>query len=265
MTTFPPLLTPSSALFLDFDGTLAELAPRPDAVVVPRELIELLRRLHQQLGGALAVVTGRAEADIEPLLAPLRLPAAFEHGAVRRPAQEPTVRAPAPDLAAPLAAALALAGRHPGLLVEHKQTAMALHFRLAPELEATCTAAMAAAIAHSPGLQLLRGKAVVEVKSAHVSKGRAIAAFMDEAPFAGRTPIFAGDDVTDEAGFAVVQALGGQGVKVGEGPSCATARVPDPVALRAWLEQAAAPGPTPATAQPGGQAARLPLDPDRTA
>lgn len=263
MTTLPSLLTPRSALFLDFDGTLAELAPRPDAVVVPRELIGLLHQLHKQLGGALALVTGRAEADIEPLLAPLRLPAAFEHGAVRRPVHGPALRAPAPDLSAPLAAALALAGRHPGLLVEHKQTAMALHFRLAPDMEAVCTAAMAEAITREPGLQLLRGKAVVEVKSAHVSKGRAIAAFMDEAPFAGRTPVFAGDDVTDEAGFAVVQALGGQGVKVGEGPSCAALRVPDPPALRAWLEHALATLLS-ARAQPGGQATRLPLNPDRT-
>lgn len=239
MRTLPRLLTPRSALFLDFDGTLAELAPRPDAVVVPRELIAVLDQLQTQLDGAVAVITGRAQADIEPFLAPLQLPAAFEHGAVRIPAHGTPVRTPAPDLTAPLAAARALVAQYPGLLLEHKQTAMALHFRLAPELESTCTAAMAAAIAHDPGLQLLRGKAVVEVKSAHVSKGLAIAAFMAEAPFAGREPIFAGDDVTDEAGFEVVQRLGGTGVKVGDGPSCAALRVPDPVALRAWLMQAA--------------------------
>jgi trehalose 6-phosphate phosphatase len=239
MTTLPRLLTGRSALFLDFDGTLAELAPRPDAVVVPHELIDVLAALQRQLDGALALVTGRAQADIEPFLAPLVLPAAFEHGAVRRPARGAPVLAPAPDLSRPLAQARALAARHPGLLVEHKQTAMALHFRLAPELQDLCTTTMAAAIAHDPGLQLLRGKAVVEVKSARVSKGLAIAAFMDEAPFSGRVPVFAGDDVTDEAGFEVVQRLGGTGVKVGEGPSCAALRVPDPVALRAWLQQAA--------------------------
>lgn len=239
MRTLPRLLTGRSALFLDFDGTLAELAPRPEAVVVPRELIGLLGQLFEQLDGAMALVTGRAQADIEPFLAPLRLPAAFEHGAVRRPASGVLVQAPTPELGPALAAARALAARHPGLLVEHKQTAMALHFRLAPEMQAECTAAMAAAIAHDPGLQLLRGKAVVEVKSARVSKGLAIAAFMQEAPFLGREPVFAGDDVTDEAGFDVVQQLGGTGVKVGEGPTCAAVRVADPMALRAWLQQAA--------------------------
>jgi trehalose 6-phosphate phosphatase len=239
MRTLPRLLTGRSALFLDFDGTLAELAPRPEAVVVPRELIGLLGQLFEQLDGAMALVTGRAQADIEPFLAPLKLPAAFEHGAVRRPASGELVQAPTPELGPALAAARALAARHPGLLVEHKQTAMALHFRLAPEMQAECTAAMAAAIAHDPGLQLLRGKAVVEVKSAHVSKGLAIAAFMQEAPFLGREPVFAGDDVTDEAGFDVVQQLGGTGVKVGEGPTCAVVRVANPLALRAWLQQAA--------------------------
>lgn len=233
------LLTRSSALFLDFDGTLAELAPRPDAVVVPRSLGPLLARLHAHLGGALALVTGRTQADIEAFLGPWALPAAFEHGALRRTAQGHTERAPVPELGAALTAAHALAAQHPGLLVEHKQTAMALHFRLAPGLQALCTAAMEAAIAHDPGLQLLRGKAVVEVKSARVSKGLAIAAFMEEVPFRGRVPLFAGDDVTDEAGFEVVQRLGGTGIKVGEGPSCAALRVPDPLALRAWLQQAA--------------------------
>jgi trehalose 6-phosphate phosphatase len=231
-------LSASAALFLDFDGTLAELAPRPDAVVVSRDLVNLLGQLHAQLGGALALVTGRAQADIEPLLAPLQLPAAFEHGAVRRCAEGRTAQATAPDLGPALLVAHALAALHPGLLVEHKQTALALHFRLAPDLETLCVTALSEAIAHDPGLQLLRGKAVAEVKSAQVSKGLAIEAFMQEAPFQGRCPVFAGDDVTDEAGFAVVQRLGGTGIKVGEGPSCAALRMASPAALRRWLQQA---------------------------
>ena len=237
MSTLTGLLTDRSALFLDFDGTLAELAPRPDAVVIPRELLGLLERLHAQLDGALALVTGRAQADIEPLIAPLQLPAAFEHGAVRRSEwgvsllEEPTRLEPA------LAAARALAARHPGLLVEHKRTAMALHFRLAPELEAACVSAMQEAVRHDPDLQLLRGKAVVEVKSARVNKGHAIEAFMAEAPFTGRVPLFAGDDVTDEAGFEVVQRMAGAGIKVGLGETCAHHRIADPQALRAWLGQ----------------------------
>lgn len=235
MSTLPGLLTDRSALFLDFDGTLAELAPRPDAVVIPRELLGLLERLHAQLDGALALVTGRAQADIEPLIAPLQLPAAYEHGAVRRSEWGVTVLDQSASLGPALAAASALAQRHAGLLVEQKRTAMALHFRLAPELEAECVAAMTEAVRHDPGLQLLRGKAVVEVKPARVSKGHAIQAFMAEAPFDGRLPVFAGDDVTDEAGFEVVQRLGGAGIKVGDGDTCALHRIASPQALRDWL------------------------------
>src|SRR3990167_1814556 len=130
MSTLPSLLAGPCALFLDFDGTLAELAPRPDELVVPRELVALLERLHAQLDGALALVTGRAQADIDPLLAPLLLPAAFEHGAVRRSRLGTTSTDQRPDLGPVLVAAQALAAHHPGLLVEHKKTAVALHFRL---------------------------------------------------------------------------------------------------------------------------------------
>ncbi len=238
MSTPPDLLTDRSALFLDFDGTLAELAPRPDAVVIPRELLGLLERLHARLDHALALVTGRAQADIEPLIAPLQLPAAYEHGAVRRGERAVVALDASASLEPALAAARALAQRHAGLLVERKRTAMALHFRLAPELESECVAAMAEAVRHDPGLQLLRGKAVVEVKPARVSKGHAIQAFMAEPPFQGRLPVFAGDDVTDEAGFEVVQRMGGVGIKVGDGSTCAQHRIASPQALRDWLANA---------------------------
>lgn len=237
MSTFPRLLTDRSALFLDFDGTLADLAQRPDSVVVPRELVPLLDRLHDRLQGALALVTGRAREDIEPMLSPWHWPAAFEHGSVRHSALGTFAHPEPPGLAAALHAARMLAERHAGLLVEHKRTSIALHFRLAPELEATCVAVLAKAIAHEPGLQLLHGKAVVEVKPTRVSKGQAIEAFMQEAPFAGREPVFAGDDVTDEAGFEVVQRLGGAGIKVGGGATCALYRCPSPEALRGWLSE----------------------------
>ncbi len=239
MKTPPALLTKQSALFLDFDGTLAELAARPDAIVVQGDLLSLLQRLRDRLGGALAIVTGRAQADIESYLAPLQLPAAFEHGAIRRNAQNQLTVAETPPLDAVLAAAQALAARHTGLLVERKCNSMALHFRLAPHLEAECLRTMEEAVQQIPGLQLMRGKAVVEAKSSQVGKGRAIDAFMAERPFAGRNPVFAGDDVTDEPGFDVVQRLGGSGIKVGAGDSVALHHVSDPQALRQWLHQSA--------------------------
>ena len=137
-------------------------------------------------------------------------------------------------------AANALAKRHPNLLVESKRGSLALHYRQAPELEEESIRVMQEAVAHSPGLTLLRGKMVVEAKPGGASKGRAIEDFLQEAPFAGRTPVFIGDDVTDEAGFSTVQGLGGIGVKVGEGPSVARRRIADPATLRRELEAAVA-------------------------
>lgn len=238
MATLPKLLTPASALFLDFDGTLTELAPRPDAVNIHPELPALLMQLHQWLGGAVAIVTGRAQDDIDPMLAPLMLPAAFEHGALRRTPVGMVRQAHDPDLAPSLQAARTLASTHPGLLVEHKATAVALHYRLAPELEELCLRTMRACVRDDPDLHLLHGKAVIEIKSAHAGKGRAIEAFMNEAPFAGRQPVFAGDDTTDEPGFDVVQRLGGTGIKVGLGASCAQHRITDPAEFRQWLQDA---------------------------
>jgi trehalose 6-phosphate phosphatase len=239
MSTLPKLLTDRSALFLDFDGTLADLAQRPDAVQVHPALVALLHSLHQRLDGALALVTGRAREDLEPMLAsPWPWPAAFEHGAVRLSVHGDMTGTRPDGLTRAIDAADYLVARHSGLVLERKQTSMSLHFRLAPALEALCVDTLARAIADDPGLQLLHGKAVVEVKSSRVSKGLAIEAFMQEAPFAGRVPLFAGDDVTDEAGFDVVQRLGGEGIKVGDGPTRARHRCPDPETLRAWLADA---------------------------
>ena len=233
---FLPALNPrDTALFLDFDGTLAELAARPAAVQVPVQLVPLLTRWSEHLQGALALVSGRPLADLDALLAPLRLPAAAEHGAVRRGADGRQLSVPAPDLQAVTRVARALARQHAGLQVELKTAAVALHYRQAPGLENLCLQHIARAVLATPGVELLHGKCVIEVKPLGVSKGSAIAAFMREPPFAGRTPWFAGDDVTDEAGFAWVQAAGGQCLKVGAGPSLARHRCANPQALRDWL------------------------------
>lgn len=233
----PPadLLNDQTALFLDFDGTLAELAPRPDAVTVAPDLVLLLQRVHDRLHGALALITGRAQPDIDPLLAPLALPGAFEHGGVRRTRHGLHAAGDLPDLTPVVEAAQALARHHPGLLVERKRTAMALHYRQAPELAGQCVSALQDAVGNTTGLQLLPGKAVIEVKQAGADKGSAITAFMTEAPFHGRRPVFVGDDTTDEAGFDAVQRLGGAGIKVGAGQTRARYRLPDTAAVQQWL------------------------------
>lgn len=233
-----PTLTTAHALFLDFDGTLTELAPRPEAVRVASGLVPTLSSLHTHLGGALAIVSGRPEVDIDGFLAPLRLPLASEHGAHYRLGDTSVPATSRPALEPVLQAAQDLAARHPGLLVETKRASLALHYRLAPQLESLCHETLTHAMRHVEGVELLRGKCVFEVKPRGVHKGQAIADFMTQAPFAGRTPVFIGDDVTDEAGFAAVQALGGWGVKVGEGPTMAQHRCMTSAALRGWLSSA---------------------------
>jgi trehalose 6-phosphate phosphatase len=235
----PPAIAPSStALFLDFDGTLADLAPQPEAVQVADDLVPVLRLLFSHLGGALAIVSGRRLCDLDEFLRPLELPSAAEHGAQRRLADGQLVSIPPPDLQHAIKAASALTMQHPRLRVEIKNAAVALHYRHAPELEELCLQVMTEAVTASSGVELLHGKYVFEIKPAGVSKGTAIATFMLQAPFAGRVPLFAGDDVTDEAGFSAVQALGGFGIKVGEGKTVAQYRCPSPAALRQWLQDA---------------------------
>lgn len=235
-----PSLTARHALFLDFDGTLADIAAQPDAVQVLPEVAPTLRSLHQCLDGALAIVTGRTAAAIDGLLAPLLLPLASEHGAWYRldagsGASAATVAEP--DLAPVLAALRPLLALHPALVLEVKPSSLALHYRQAPQLEAWCHGTLTRLLPLAPGTELMRGRCVLELKPAWASKGRAIGDFMRRAPFAGRVPVFAGDDVTDETGFATVQELGGLGVKVGPGPTLAQARLDGPAQVHAWLRQ----------------------------
>lgn len=234
----PPLPTCRSALFLDFDGTLVPLAETPDAIRPDPALLPLLAGLQGRLDGALAIVTGRQIEVLDHFLTPLHLPAACEHGLQRRDAAGRLHPQPLAMPETVLQLCNALAADHPFLLVERKRSSVALHYRRAPELAALCLDTLSRALRHLPGLELLHGKCVLEVRPAGVDKGRAIAAFLREAPFAGRTPVFAGDDVTDESGFAVVQAHGGMAIKVGEGASGARHRLDSPQAVHAWLQSA---------------------------
>ena len=232
----PPRLDARCALFLDVDGTLLNIAERPQDVRVDAALIGLLERLRARVEGALAVVSGRPLRELDALLAPLVLPSAGQHGVERRDARGEMhgYAGAAPPAAAKQLSAFAAA--HPGLIFEDKGASLALHYRLAPELEANVGAQMQRlAAALGPSMQLLEGKMVVELKPAGLDKGVAIAQFMAEAPFRGRLPVFAGDDVTDECGFAEVNRLGGCSVKVGEGETCAQLRMPDVAAVHRWL------------------------------
>lgn len=236
--TLPPI-TRQTALFLDFDGTLVELAAQPELVEVPVGLTGTLAVLRAQLGHALALVSGRSLADLDRFLLPLLLPAAGEHGALRRTAHGRMISAPSADMQHVLQAAQDLLQHHEGLRLEQKTLALSLHYRHAPELESLCLGVMRDAVGQSTDFELIQGKLVIDVKPLGFSKGTAIAAFMKEAPFAGRVPLFVGDDVTDEAGFEEVQRIGGQAIKVGPGPTVARYRCASVGQLAAWLQDSA--------------------------
>ncbi len=238
--TLVDILHPSCALFLDFDGTMVDIAAQPQDVHVPHALLTVLEQLQDFLGGAVAVISGRPIAQIDAFLAPLQVAVAGVHGAERRRADGDIELLATHPLEHVEVEAQRLAAAHPGLLVEHKRGSVALHYRQAPELEALCLQTMEEAVQASPGLTLLRGKMVAEAKPGGASKGRAIEAFLREPPFAGRRPVFIGDDITDEVGFSTVQRLGGLGIKVGDGATVAWRRLADPAALRGELEAAIA-------------------------
>lgn len=233
-----PPITPDSAVFLDFDGTLIDLASQPDAVVIPPDLPALLARLSTLLGGALALVSGRQLADLDRFLAPLELPSAAEHGAHCRMPSGSVIWSAAPDMHEVVRRVTLLASQHLGLQAEIKTAAIALHYRHALHLQDECTHMLQAIVATTPGVELLHGKCVLEIKPAGTSKGTGIRAFMQQSPFAGRIPVFAGDDTTDETGFAAIYALGGHSLKVGPGVTLASLRCPAPVDVRNWLRQA---------------------------
>ncbi len=245
----PPPIAPRDALFLDIDGTLLDLAPTPAEVRVDAEVSGLLPELHAALEGACALVSGRALSDVDALFPGLALPAAGQHGCERRDALG-TLHLHAPDRGTLLRLRALLsdfATRHEGLMLEDKGATLALHYRLAPQLAAQVRQTMKRALADEPGaaLCLQPGKMLVEIRPAQRDKGTAIRDFMREIPFAGRRPVFVGDDHGDEHGFAVVQRARGYGVKVGIGPTCARHRLPDVAAVRQWLAEFLAAQPFP--------------------
>jgi trehalose 6-phosphate phosphatase len=227
------------ALFLDVDGTILEIAATPEAVHVPARAVAAITAASERLAGAVALVSGRSIADLDGLFLPLRLPAAGAHGAQRRTS---TGRVFSRHLGAKLGPARESLARwaaaNPGVLLEDKQDSLALHYRNAPSLEPAARRAVeGAARALGPAFQVQEGKKVLEIKAGAVSKGTAIEAFMAEAPFAGRCPVFLGDDLTDEAGFEVVNRLGGHSIAIGiERETRARWRLRDEAHVLCWLE-----------------------------
>ncbi len=234
----PPYPQIDWAYFLDVDGTLIHIADTPQAIQVDPALLDLIDQLHRASGGAMALVSGRSISDLQRHLGLSQLPMAGLHGLQRRnTAGQLRVHAAPPKAKSAIKAALApVLAKHPGLLLEDKGLTLALHYRQAPALASYVHQLMRRFIAASEeNLELQCGKCVVELKPAGVDKGTAVADYLREPPFKGRRPVFIGDDLNDEHGFAAVNLAGGISIKVGKGPSCARFRLPDVAAVHHWL------------------------------
>ena len=232
----PPHIGPSTALFLDLDGTLIDFAPTPDAVVIPSGLTASLETLRHRLGGALAIITGRPVEQVDALLgeATPHVVAGEHGGAIRHSPGGVLERGDHPVVPAPwLAEAEAIVARLPGTLLERKARGVTLHFRGAPAAGPALRQLADALLAALPSHELLAGSMVWEVRPRGVHKGNALRALMARQPFLGRTPFFIGDDVTDEDAIRAARAMGGIGLRV----DAAFGGPPD---VRDWLAREAA-------------------------
>lgn len=233
----PPSASKDWAYFLDVDGTLLDIAETPGAIHVDAGLLDLIGRLYRESGGAVALVSGRALSDLDERLGMLRLPMAGQHGLERRDVGGRLwIHAPPPEAKSALKAALApVLERHPALLLEDKGLTLALHYRRAPRLAAYAHRLMTQLAITGDGFEVQKGKRVIEIKPAGVDKGSAIAEYLAEPPFAGRKPVFIGDDANDEHGFAEINRADGVSIKVGRGRTCARFRLDNVAAVRRWL------------------------------
>jgi trehalose 6-phosphate phosphatase len=231
------------ALFLDVDGTLLDIAPVPEAVKVPEGLGNALASLYENLGGALAIVSGRPIKQIDQLLKPLVLPASGQHGfEIRRVPDAPVEQLQPPtalNLLRP--GVIELARSMLGVLPEFKSGAIAMHYRQVPDMAGPLLRALEKMVGTPAGEFVIQpGKMVYEIKPRGVDKGRAISQLMMAPPFESRIPVFVGDDVTDEYGFAAVRQMNGRAIHVGTAHDSADAVLPSPAHVRAWLKRLAA-------------------------
>lgn len=237
----PPVsLLDGAALFLDFDGTLVELAETPAAIKVPPGLAPLLRRLDERLGGRLAIISGRAIDDLEQHLDCEGFAVSGSHGLELRLRNGVTLPLAVPaGLDEAKAEARGFAAAVPGLYVEDKPFGIAVHYRQSAENGGSVEAALAD-IARRHALILQMGKMVAELRPPGSQKGDALKSFMREPEFAGARPVFVGDDITDEHAFEAATKMGGAGILVGAvRPTLARWRLEDVAAVAAWLDEAA--------------------------
>jgi trehalose 6-phosphate phosphatase len=225
------------ALFLDFDGTLADIVDHPDAVVLPAPTRLALEAIARALDGAVAIVTGRSIEDIDRFVALDGMAVAGVHGLNRRDRAGRRHDAALADqsLAAARSRLEDISLGAEGTFLEHKSGSMAFHYRGRPDLAEEMNTRIGAAIEGLEGLHRVDGKMVIEIKGARASKGDAVTSFMAEEPFGGRIPLFAGDDVTDEDAFRATNALGGVTIKIGPGNTVALYRAESPTVFRDWL------------------------------
>lgn len=239
-----PPVKKNSALFLDIDGTLLDMARTPEAVVVPVELRSTLARLHDALGGALAFVSGRSLSTIDQLFVPLRTAAVGCHGAELR-GDDGGLRLLSDPIPDPVRAIFRdLAEGHPGTLLEDKAYALSLHYRLAPEAKIPLETAIekyAPAFARE-NIAIQHGKWVIDARLRGIDKGAGVRALMQQAPFRGRAPIFGGDDTTDMDVFQILPELGGHGFSVGRSFEGVDYEFSSPHAVRQWLNRLAEKG-----------------------
>ena len=235
-----PLLASDAALFLDVDGTLIEFVPRPEEARVPPVLIETVDTLRRALGGALAVVSGRKLADIDRLFAPLTLAAGGQHGAEARlmpDGKAQVFAAPETALAGVIEHIEPFLAAHPRIRVERKGLSTAFHYRDVPADAPALRAALERAVAPAAEeLNLLESHLCYDIRARDANKGKAVERLMAVAPFAGRVPVYIGDDWTDEDGFKAALAGKGRAIRIGvPRATLATETLRDPAALRDWL------------------------------
>lgn len=236
-----PLVGPNWALFLDVDGTLLDVAPVPNGVIVPHGLIRDLEQLHAALGGALALITGRSISDVDRLFSPLRLPVAGQHGAELRVCARGAVMPVAPAIPPPewRARLNMLARQYRDLLVEDKGLTIAVHYRNNPAAAQHVDEMLEQLTIEDGRFVVQRGDQVSELRPRDITKGTALTTMMGQEKFRGRTPMMVGNDQADEDAYEAAFSLGGKGLRVGQGVGGGGHDFAAPEAVRHWLSASA--------------------------